>query len=249
MFSLLRRDRNGSGASVPPGHLVYAVGDIHGRSDLLADLRGRILEDARRSRAHARTIVYLGDYVDRGRGSSDVLDILINEPLPGFQSVHLKGNHEDLMLRFLSAPRDEVWLINGGDATLESYGVTGPWMAVDSVSLADLRRRLQQALPEAHLRFLLNLRPHHTVGDYFFVHAGVRPGIALEQQRPEDLLWIRGRFLDSAADFGKRVVHGHSIAPRPEVRPNRIGIDTGAFATDRLTAAAFEGTDVRFLHT
>lgn len=249
MLSFRRNHRHSSRARVPAGQRVYAVGDIHGRPDLLAELRLRILDDAARDAGSACTIVYLGDYVDRGPGSFEVIDMLLHDPLPGFESVFLKGNHEDMMLRFLAGPSDDNWLANGGDATLISYGVPLAWGRGDRRWLEDLQSRLLQRIPPDHLRFLADLQLHHSIGDYLFVHAGVRPGIPLDRQRPVDLIWIRDRFLDSAQDLGKCVVHGHSITERPEVRSNRIGIDTGAFYTNRLTGVVLEGETYRFLHT
>ncbi len=249
MFLRRRSQPQISRAQVPTGQRIYAIGDIHGRPDLLVKLRIRILEDAAGSEGIACSLVYLGDYVDRGGGSFEVVEMLIHDPLPGFESVFLMGNHEDMMLRFLAGPAEETWLLNGGDATLSSYGVRLREGQGGQSWLEDLRLGLRAAMPSDHVEFLAGLKLQHTVGDYLFVHAGVRPGIPHDQQRPTDLIWIRDRFLNSDADFGKCVVHGHSITPRPEVRSNRIGIDTGAYYTNRLTCAVLEGQDLRFLHT
>ena len=234
---------------VPDGRRIYVVGDIHGRIDLLVDLHALILGDAETARNPGRVVVYLGDYVDRGPGSFDVLDLLINEPLAGFEGVHLKGNHEDMMLEFLVGPPDPLWTNNGGIATLASYGVEPPVALYHPSDLETFRRRLEEALPPDHLGFLQRLRLCHGEGDYFFVHAGVRPGVPLEAQNPHEMMWIRDRFLLSDADFGKRVVHGHTPSLVPEVFENRIGIDTGAFYSGRLTCLVLEGADHRFLHT
>jgi len=245
--------------AVPPGRLVYAIGDIHGRDDLLVRLRETIRADAqaaaREAAAEGRpapqpVVIHLGDYVDRGLHSREAIGLLLDAPLPGFESIHLKGNHEDMLLRFLDDPSiGRVWLANGGDATLASYGV-GNWRPpLDDAGLEDLRHRLRAALPPRHLAFLRGLAHCHEEGDYLFVHAGVRPGVAPAERRPEDMMWIRDGFLDSRADHGQMVVHGHSIEYRPDERPNRIGIDTGAFATGRLTALALAGATRRFLST
>jgi serine/threonine protein phosphatase 1 len=244
-----RGDAPGGRRKVPDGKRVYVVGDIHGRADLLAALHAQIERDARRHQGDAPTIVYLGDYVDRGPDSKEVLDVLIGGPLPGFEHVYLKGNHEDMMLRFLAGPPDPNWLFNGGDATLISYGVEVDFRHFYPPGLETLRARLQQSLPAAHRQFLEGLKLYHEEGDYLFVHAGLRPGTGIARQRPADLLWIRDAFLVSGEDFGKTVVHGHTIRPDPEVRPNRIGIDTGAFYTGRLTSLVLAGSETRFLHT
>jgi serine/threonine protein phosphatase 1 len=245
LFGEKRRD-----AAVPAGTRVYAIGDIHGRADLLREIRGRIEEDVRRAPIERPVAVYLGDYVDRGLESRAVIDLLLEEPLPGFVSVHLKGNHEDFLLRFLTdATVGPVWLNNGGAATLYSYGVglgDGPHLE-DRVLHA--QAALVAALPPAHKAFLESLQTMHVEGDYVFVHAGIRPGVPLEHQTPHDLMWIREEFLSSRAVHPKTVVHGHSITFTPEMKPNRIGIDTGAYATGTLTALVLERTKRDFLHT
>ena len=234
---------------VPEGYRVYAVGDIHGRADLLARLHRSIRADAERTRARHKVLVYLGDYIDRGPDSRDVVNMLVHMPLGGFETIHLKGNHEDLLLDYLDGGDGRVWLFNGGDATLASYGeaVYDPYLR--GSELERLRRRLLAGIPADHLAFLRGLKTRHAVGDYLFVHAGVRPGVALDDQKEKDLIWIRGPFLDATEDFGKVVVHGHTIHPTPELLDNRIGIDTGAFATNRLTCLVLEGADRRILQT
>ena len=232
---------------VPGGERVYAVGDIHGRADLLVQLQEQILADAAGRSPARQTVVYLGDYVDRGPQSPVVIDRLIDAPLAGFTSVHLLGNHEDIMLRFHDGDVSVAasWLQYGGRQTLASYGIEYDRLP----SLAVLRQRMAHGVPARHFEFMRGLRLKHRVGDYLFVHAGIRPGIGLERQLRDDLLWIREPFLDSSADHGAVVVHGHSIAVEPQIGPSRIGIDTGAFATGRLTALALEGEERRFLHT
>lgn len=246
--SPLSKAKWSTGAKVPDGQRLYAIGDIHGRLDLLLELHRQIEADIReRPGPTQQTVVYLGDYVDRGPSSYDVLDYLIGNPLPACDQIFLRGNHEELMLRFLNKGDGGVWLSNGGDATIASYGLSVPWMADDDHTLETLRRELSAAIPSRHLSFLQSLQLSHEAGDYFFVHAGVRPHTPLDQQRPTDLVWIREPFLLSDADFGKRVVHGHTISNAPEVRPNRIGIDTGAFYSGSLTCLVLEGTQVGFL--
>ncbi len=253
------RDRAGTPPRVPDDCRVYAVGDIHGRVDLLAALHDRILDDAAAATAGRKVLVYLGDYVDRGPWSFEVVDMLIEAPLEGFEIVHLKGNHEDFLLRFLeenpgksleeNLEEADLWFINGGDATLHSYKVPVRTLPFGPAEVETARRAFLAALPPSHMTFFQGLRMFHVEGDYLFVHAGVRPGVPLDEQEEEDLLWIRERFLYSDADLGHMVVHGHTPAVEPEVRPNRIGIDTGAHYTDRLTCLVVEGESTRFLHT
>lgn len=227
---------------VPEGCAIYAVGDVHGCVTLLDRLQQKILADADAGGARDRVIVYLGDYIDRGPASAGVLDRLIERPLPGFRSVHLCGNHEDYLLRFLADPSvGPNWHFNGGDATLASYGLD------PSRDWSELRSGLARALPTRHRRFLEALALAHVEGDYAFVHAGIRPGLPLDRQQREDLLWIRGEFLRSELRHEKIVVHGHSIVRAPELRANRIGIDTGAYMSGRLTCLVLEGAERRLL--
>ncbi|MGD9502473.1 MAG: metallophosphoesterase [Methyloceanibacter sp.] len=236
---------------LPKGQLLYAVGDIHGRLDLLRDLL-QLIEDDAQSRAHAtrRTLVFLGDYIDRGPDSSGVVADLIARAFPGFDAHFLKGNHEAILLDFLDDPLHlGHWLMNGGQETMESYGVDTEALAAARAAPEAWREAFAAALPETHLRFFRTLKLSVTIGDYLFVHAGVRPGVPLAGQSEDDLVWIRRPFLDHAGSFGKVVVHGHTPAPLPVVRPNRIGIDTGAVFSDRLTALRLEDRARAFLHT
>lgn len=193
-------------------------------------------------------IVYLGDYVDRGQDSRAVIDLLRDEPLHGFEHVYLKGNHEEGLLHFLEdAQYGPPWFAYGGEATLYSYGVRPPRLFTDAAGLQRAQSEFAQKLPPEHLDFLTHLKLMHIEDDYLFVHAGLRPGVPLAQQNPQDLLWIRDEFLYSDEEFGKIVVHGHSITETPTIRHNRIGIDTGAFAGGRLTCLVLEGTRRTFL--
>lgn len=229
---------------------VYAVGDIHGRLDLLDQMLGQILRDAEPAPNLLKYLVFLGDYVDRGPDSRLVIERLACGLPPAFGAVFLRGNHEDTMLGFLSDLRVAPgWLSYGGDATLESYGIPAPAPDAPAEHLQQAQTMLNGQLPAHHRAFLTGLRCHLTIGDYHFVHAGVRPGVPLDRQEDQDRLWIREAFLASRADHGKVVVHGHTIAPEPELLPNRIGIDTGAYASDRLTAIGLEGTERWFLST
>jgi serine/threonine protein phosphatase 1 len=236
-------------AYVPAGSRIYAIGDMHGRLDLLERLRTMIVEDAHRHPIDRKVVIYLGDYIDRGPDSRGVIDLLAREPLPGFESIFLKGNHEDRLLEFLVDPGVAPgWMTYGGDAALFSYGVRPP----DARKVEEILTAQQAfiaALPPEHLAFLRALKLVHIEGDYAFVHAGFRGGVPIEFQTPEDMMWIRNEFLSSDADFGKVAVHGHTITDHPEIRSNRIGIDTGAFATGTLTCLVLEGAERRFLAT
>ena len=237
-----------AGPSVPQGSVVYAIGDIHGEAERLDKLHALILADAGARDAVRRVAVYVGDYVDRGADSAGVIDRLIDRPLAGFECVFLMGNHEEFLLQFLkTADMTDGWFLNGGVATLESYGVDPRGGASGFSDPAELRDRFAAKLPGIHERFLNALKLHHVEGGYLFVHAGIRPGCALEDQSPSDLLRIRGDFLDSDADHGWVVVHGHSPRDAPETRPNRIGIDTGVCYGGPLTALALEGEARAFL--
>jgi serine/threonine protein phosphatase 1 len=238
--------------SITPGLAVYAVGDIHGRLDLLEDLLRRIDEDAdRHSDDTERTLIFLGDYIDRGPASRDVVERLLNTPLPGFGTVRLMGNHEDALLTFLDRASDGLdWLTFGGLETLLSYGVPLRTIPSTSQQVTELRQALVTALPQSHVDFFRSCIFRQSVGDYVFVHAGVRPGIPLERQTPSDLMWIRQDFLKSRTPLpGRVVVHGHTIVDLPQELPHRINLDTGAFVSGRLTCVALRGQERRFLST
>lgn len=233
---------------IPAGRRVYAVGDVHGRHDLFDQLAVLIEADIRGSRGEdfeAETI-FLGDYIDRGIESRLVVERLASGDFPTAVRC-VAGNHEMMMLSFLgAADAGEVWLLNGGLETLFSYGVEAQRMP-SSTRLESARAALIAALPAHHLHFLRTLEVGIEIGDYFFCHAGVRPGVPLAQQTLDDLIWIREPFLSSDEPFGKRIVHGHTPVMEPEVRANRINLDTGAYLTNRLTCAVLEDDSVRIL--
>ena len=225
---------------LPDGVRVYAIGDVHGRADLLQQLLTVIDVDLERSRPERAIQVFLGDYVDRGPNSRAVLDLLI-ERSRSHETVCLKGNHEVFLLDVLDDPvRLQDWRHYGGLLTLMSYGVT-PTMNPTPEEQVELMEGLKRAIPPEHLAFLQQLPSSFACGDFFFVHAGVKPGVPLDRQREEDLLWIRDEFLNSDERFGKYVVHGHTPVSAPDIRPNRINIDTGAYATGNLTLLTIQG--------
>lgn len=236
----------------PEDTVIYAIGDIHGRLDLLTALHERILADAETRGERYRTLVYLGDYVSRGPDSRAVVERVMAWQPAGFERVTLKGNHEDLLLRFLGGELDagRHWFDYGGLDTLAHYGVAIPdGRAHDDRSIELLRASFAAALPDTHLAFFRSLAMRYQRGSYYFVHGGVRPGVPLEKQKDHDCMWIRKAFLDSEADHGAVVIHGHSIASEPVVRANRIGIDTGAYRSGVLTCVALDGENIRFLQT
>jgi serine/threonine protein phosphatase 1 len=235
---------------VPDSETVYAIGDIHGRLDLLSQLHDMIERElASAPRGLNATVVYLGDYLDRGPESKGVIDRLLDRPIEGARSIFLKGNHEDAMLRFLRGESGaEGWLAIGGDMTARSYGVS-LGARTETLSPGAIRARLIEAVPQKHLAFLQGLRLSHEVGDYFFVHAGIRPDRPLEDQDPMDLLWIRREFLQSRQRHGKIVVHGHSAGRTVVEKSNRICVDTAAYATGHLTCVVLENDRRRFIST
>jgi serine/threonine protein phosphatase 1 len=221
--------------SAPDGLILYLVGDIHGRLDLLRDVHRQIDADKAHHGGGPAREIYLGDYIDRGPSSAGVVSQLLDRAAH-VETVFLRGNHEQMLLDLLDGHDClEDWLHVGGTATLLSYGVA-PRLLARLVSPAAIRRQLEAALPAEHRRFYEGTRLYARLGPYLAVHAGLRPGIPLEAQTPMDLLCIRREFLQYAGDLGFVVVHGHTPVMEPELRPNRINIDTGAFATNRLTS-------------
>ncbi|HEX5328545.1 MAG TPA: metallophosphoesterase [Acetobacteraceae bacterium] len=229
-------------AALPPGRRIYAVGDVHGCDQRLAALHRAIEADLRHRPILRPLLIHIGDYVDRGPDSSAVITRLLDGPaVDGMPVVNLMGNHEHTMLQALAGDRaaGTDWLFQGGRSALESYGIDpdGP------------REAWAAELPASHVGFLRGLSMRYQDGGYLFVHAGIRPGIPLDDQTPEDLLRIRQPFLYTDRCFGVVVVHGHTPVNTPLVRPNRIDIDTGAVFGGRLTCAVLEGTTIGFLST
>jgi serine/threonine protein phosphatase 1 len=230
----------------PQGVRIYAIGDVHGRADLLEQLFATIDADISSHSASEVIEVLLGDYIDRGPQSRAVIDILMARSHQR-QLVCLKGNHETYISGFLQDPIVlEQWKHLGGIETLLSYGLTPPVNA-DERQRIELADAFGRVIPETHRRFIARLRPCFICGDYFFVHAGVRPGIPLARQQERDLLWIREEFLLHDQGFCKVIVHGHTPVVEPDIRPSRINIDTGAYATGRLTCLVLEDDDLVFI--
>jgi serine/threonine protein phosphatase 1 len=231
-------------ASAPADTRIYAVGDIHGRADLLNEIFGRIDDDVRR-RPIAHTVeVYLGDYIDRGPHSRTVIDLLAVR-LVANHAVCLRGNHEAVMEGFFQDPEIlRYWEQLGGMQTLASYGVE---LHEGTETVDDLHRRFLRAFPRAHELFMQCLSYQFSCGDFLFVHAGIRPDVPLDDQDPNDLIWIRDEFLDCTRSHERFVVHGHTPVPHPDIRSNRINIDTCAWRTGTLTCIAIEGSTILFL--
>jgi serine/threonine protein phosphatase 1 len=238
-------------AAFPEGRVGFAIGDIHGRSDLLSKLL-TVLEERAEGVPFSDPppiAVFMGDYVDRGPDSRGVIDIILSGRPYGYERRFLRGNHEQSMMAFIEAPLEyRAWLLQGGAETLISYGVQPPaplnateddWIAAAA--------QLSANLPQAHRDFLEGLDRYVELGGYAFVHAGIDPARPLEDQTDDDLYWARERFLSSKRKFSHRVVHGHTPSQAPYADERRVGVDTGAYASGTLTAARFEGDQVSFI--
>lgn len=230
-------------ARVPDGQRVYAIGDVHGHFDLLIRLLRRIKADTEQRVAAKTHVVLLGDLIDRGPHSAEVLEYL-RAHRDGFATFHfIAGNHEEAMLASLAGtlPQEELgWLDFGGRETMISYGVDRELLTVAGPDFAEQMRRF---VPRIHLDFMASFVDSLQIGDYVFVHAGIMPGVPIDRQDSRDMRWIRQPFLDDRRDHGFVVVHGHTITEQPDIQHNRVGIDTGAYRTGLLTALALEGGD------
>jgi serine/threonine protein phosphatase 1 len=231
---------------LPDGERVYAIGDIHGRLDCLDTLMSRIVNDEAGRGPADTTLIFLGDLIDRGAESRGVIERAMSIA-ETYNTVFLMGNHEEIMIHAWEGDSSAAALLHrvGGRETVMSYGVhASDYDARDPDELATL---VGERVPPEHIAFLRSFLDSHTQGDYFFVHAGIRPGVALQAQDPLDMRWIRREFLDDVRDHGSMIIHGHSITDDIDQQINRIGIDTGAFASGKLTAIAIEGGDRWFL--
>jgi UDP-2,3-diacylglucosamine pyrophosphatase LpxH len=241
-----KRERGPAG---PSGWRAYAIGDVHGRFDLLERLLAAVHSDLKAHPSRKTLLVFVGDLIDRGPQSAQVIEHLRRYRRHGVTPRFLLGNHEEVLLRILAGDSSLIakWCSFGGAECLESYGADARKIARlgDSEALEAVRK----AIPKAHVDFLESFADSCRFGDFLFVHAGIRPGVEIDQQRQTDLRWIREPFLLDETDHGFVVVHGHTIRPEVEVRPNRVGIDTGAYRTGVLTALGIEGTRTWFLDT
>jgi serine/threonine protein phosphatase 1 len=251
MFSRFRQSRSRRNDPKewrgPPGARAYAIGDVHGRLDLLERMIARIDRDRRDSPRARDYLILLGDLIDRGPDSRGVVEFLMNLPPDGMRIVFLMGNHEEMMLRVLGDEPEAVhqWLTYGGYEFAQSYGVEVGRLAV--LSPVDAAEKIGAAVPRSHIAFIEGFADSFTFGDYLFVHAGLRPGKSLAEQDTHDLRWIREEFLADTSDHGCMVVHGHTISAEPEELENRIGIDTGAYQSGVLTAVRIEGDQRRMI--
>jgi serine/threonine protein phosphatase 1 len=236
-------------ACVPEGVVLYAVGDVHGQYHLLESLLAQIQADVEPHNHDRRILLFVGDYVDRGPSSRLVVE-RVAAGLPAFETIALKGNHEQILLDFIAdAELWEVYRRLGGIETLVSYGVDRDLLLGSNVAAATVHEAFLAVFPPQHHAFLRSLHLSYDCGDYHFVHAGVRPGVPLDRQTESDQLWIRDQFLTAGDVFdGRIIVHGHTPTREPEKLSFRINVDTGAYMTGRLTAAKFHGTDVQFFH-
>lgn len=249
VFSRFKSAKPRPAPTVPPGVRAYAIGDVHGRLDLLDELLAAIDLDNDRRRTARTHLVMLGDLIDRGPDSCGVVERLRQFDLAGIELILLCGNHEEALLRVIAGERGVLddWLTFGGSECLESYGVDPAILR--GLSERDVGLVINEAIPHSHKSFLQSFGDTVTIGDYLFVHAGIRPGVHLSMQLQRDLRWIRQPFLDDERDHGCVVVHGHTISEEVVELPNRIGLDTGAYRSGRLSAIGIEGSERWFLET
>jgi serine/threonine protein phosphatase 1 len=247
--TLFSKDDGPVEPGVPAGYRVYGIGDIHGRLDLLNDTLSRIEADIDARQQAQNIIVFLGDLIDRGPASAEVVERLRTYRRDGVRTVFLSGNHEEVLLRLIRGESRYLrdWLSFGGAECARSYGISST--ALRRMDADQAVALLCQKIPDSHRMFLQGFVDTFRIGSYLFVHAGVRPGVPLSEQTQSDLRWIRGPFLENDDDHGFIVVHGHTIAGEIDIRDNRIGIDTGAYRTGVLTAMGLEGRERWFLQT
>lgn len=248
VFSKLFRRTAAPAPRVPDNSILYAIGDIHGRLDCLEELLAQIDADAERGNRRV-TLVFLGDLIDRGPNSRGVVERIMALCAASADVHCLCGNHEELLLEAADGARQALGIFNraGGRETLLSYGVDEH--IYEREDLKGVQRLILDHVPREHLDFLRSLPDSIVIGDYVMVHAGIRPGVALDDQKSSDLRWIRAPFLEHGGRHERFVIHGHTVTDQPDIRDNRIGIDTGAYRTGRLTALALAADSRRFLTT
>ena len=234
---------------LPDDQRVYAIGDVHGRLDLLIKLLEMVNKDIAAHADFQNNVVFLGDYIDRGPDPAGVIDHLIDLSIPDTTCVCLMGNHERYMMDIAKGTAlIEMWFRNGGRTTAKSYGIEVGTSDITQ-DVDQFRDALQENVPDRHWQFLQGLKTSWRIGSVFFAHAGVNPARSLDQQTEQDLIWIREKFLHSERDHGALIVHGHTPGPEPEVLRNRINVDTLAYQSGHLTAAILENSHCRFLTT
>lgn len=243
MFGKSTKSQGPGGPKGTPGRRLYAIGDVHGCYAEMCALLVRIEQDHRARPDAECFVVFLGDLIDRGPHSRDVLRHLIDRPPSFARTLVLKGNHEEMMLRSLRGEPGLIrdWLKHGGDTCARSYGLDPARLLTEDVDT--LEHLLTRHIPDEHLDFLETCIDQVRFGDYLLVHAGVRPGVALEAQTGHDLRWIRGEFLETDKPLGAVVVHGHTVTEQVVQKTNRIGVDTGAYRTGVLSAVRLEGAE------
>lgn len=234
---------------MPADQRWYAIGDIHGcYAELNRLIKAIDDDDASRGPTDTR-LLFVGDYIDRGPASREVIELMMRLDIGEDRVIFLMGNHEETLLSAADGNRRAAALFHkmGGRETLLSYGVSA--QDYDNADPAGIIDMIRKTIPSEHLDWIRNLRMSHAVGDYLFVHAGIRPGVALNSQLSSDLRWIRREFLDSSISHGMMVVHGHSVTEQIDIRSNRIGIDTGAYATGKLSAIGLQAGERWFLQS
>jgi serine/threonine protein phosphatase 1 len=251
LFNSSRRpDANGEPwPKFPGGRVGYAIGDIHGRSDLLGPMIDRLeAEHPAPDPAAPPIVVFLGDYVDRGPDSRGVIEMLMQRRPRGFERRYLLGNHEAMLLKFIQDPiENRHWLTQGGMPTLISYGVPVPPAVASRAALKEAGDLFRDAMPPDHLEFILGLERYVVLGDYAMVHAGIDPNKPMQSQTDAELLWIRKKFLENRRRHDYMIVHGHTPTDAPYKDERRIGVDTGAYASGRLTAVKLHGVEAEFI--
>ena len=255
VIGLFRQNKSGNSPHPRNQNLIYAIGDIHGRHDLMIALLEKVRLDMISIRSRLRTkiptfIVFLGDYIDRGHESKQVIETLCNIKFDHTELIFLKGNHEEAALKFLDMEQsDTAWLSYGGRETLASYGISCPSEGLDEISLINVKATFKEFLPSHHLAFLEQLQSYWISGQYMFVHAGIDPKKPPEEQSDKEYLWIRDGFLSSIRKLPYIIVHGHTPEDSPTWDGRRIGIDTGAYISNRLTAVKLVHDSIDFLST
>jgi len=247
LFRKATGGRSGPLPSVPDDVRVYAIGDIHGRLDLFERMLALIDADHAARPAKRQVVILLGDLIDRGPESAQVVARAMALHASAIETHMLAGNHEEMFLLALTGDSEAVRLFArvGGRETMLSYGMSDA--EYDRVDFEELAAMMRALVPQSHMEFIGGMADVVEMGDYAFVHAGIKPGVPLAEQRPSHLRWIRGEFLNHRGAHPRFIVHGHTITETVDEQPNRIGIDTGAYASGRLTALALDGSDRWFI--